>query len=85
MIRVSTSVVRAAIRRTFERSKVPVPSMGTHALRHTAAARMLRGGATIKELADVLRHASLNSTMAYTKVDLERLAAVALPWPEVRP
>lgn len=82
---ISTSVVRAAMRRAFERSKVPVPSMGTHALRHTAAARMLRGGATMKELADVLRHISLDSTMAYTKVDLERLAGVALPWPEVRP
>jgi integrase/recombinase XerD len=82
---ISTSVVRVAMRRAFERSAVPVPSMGTHALRHTAAARMLRGGATMKELADVLRHTSIDSTMAYTKVDLERLAAIALPWPEVRP
>ncbi|PYT29850.1 MAG: integrase, partial [Acidobacteria bacterium] len=35
----------------------------------------------LKEIADVLRHRSLNTTTLYTKVDLKRLTAVALPWP----
>jgi site-specific recombinase XerD len=47
---------------------------------------MLHHGASIKEVADVLRHRSLDTTTIYTKVDLPRLAAVAAPWPqEVKP
>ena len=76
--------VRAAIRRAFERSHEHVSSKGTHALRHTAATRMLRAGASLKDLADVLRHRSLDTTAIYAKVDLPQLAAVALPWPRVR-
>lgn len=80
----TSSSVRAAIRRAFERGHACVPSRGTHALRHTAATRMLRAGASLKDLADVLRHRSIDTTAIYAKVDLRRLAAVALPWPQVR-
>jgi site-specific recombinase XerD len=38
-------------------------------------------GASLKEIADVLRHRSLDTTMIYSKVDLPKLAAVAAPWP----
>ena len=58
---------------------------GTHVLRHTAATRMHRHGATLKEVADILGHRSLGTTTIYTKVDLPGLTAVALPWPEARP
>ena len=54
---------------------------GTHVLRHTAAVRMRYAGASLKEIADVLRHRSLDTTMIYSKVDLPRLATVAAPWP----
>ena len=53
----------------------------THALRHTLAQQLLEHGSSLKELADVLRHRSLNTTLIYAKVDSHRLAAVALPWP----
>jgi site-specific recombinase XerD len=58
---------------------------GTHVLRHTAATRMLRAGVSMKEIADVLGHRSIDTTTIYTKVDLDALAAVALPWIEVQP
>jgi site-specific recombinase XerD len=45
------------------------------------ASRLLRTGAPMKEIADVLRHRSLNTSAIYAKVDLNKLAAVALPWP----
>lgn len=77
--------VRSAIRRAFARAGVSAPSRGTHALRHTLATRLLRAGASIKEVADVLRHRSIDTTAIYAKVDLPRLVEVALPWPEVRP
>ena len=44
---------------------------------------MTRAGATLKEIADILGHRNLDTTAIYAKVDMERLAAVALPWPEV--
>jgi integrase/recombinase XerD len=50
-------------------------------LRHTAATRMLQAGASLKDVADVLRHRNLDTTAIYTKVDLPRLVAVAAPWP----
>ena len=55
---------------------------GTRILRHTAATRMLCHGASIKEIADVLRHRCLDTTAIYTKVNLPELASVALPWPQ---
>jgi site-specific recombinase XerD len=43
---------------------------------------MLRTGADLKQIADVLRHRSFETTMVYMKVDLDRLTEVAQPWPE---
>jgi site-specific recombinase XerD len=44
---------------------------------------MLRAGVSLKEIADILGHRSLDTTAIYAKVDMQRLAEVALPWPEV--
>lgn len=52
-----------------------------HILRHSVASRLLRAGTPMKEIADILRHRSLDTSAIYTKIDLTRLAAVALPWP----
>lgn len=54
---------------------------GVHILRHSVASRLLRTGAPMKDIADVLRHRSLDTSAIYAKVDLTKLAAVALPWP----
>lgn len=54
---------------------------GVHVLRHSVASRLLRTGAPMKDIADVLRHRSLDTSAIYAKVDLTKLAAVALPWP----
>jgi len=51
-----------------------------HTLRHSVASRLLRQGRPLKEIADVLRHRSLDTSAIYAKVDDMRLAAVALPW-----
>jgi site-specific recombinase XerD len=81
---IKADAVKAAIRRGFKRAKIRTPSKGTHILRHTAATRMIRGGASLKEVADVLRHRLLDTTLIYAKVDIRQLAEVALPWPEVQ-
>ena len=80
---VSISLIQGVMRQAC----TSVPSCehlcGTHFLRHTAATQMLRKGASLKEIADVLGHSSLETTTIYTKVDLPSLNEVALPWPEV--
>jgi integrase/recombinase XerD len=81
---IDAGTVRAAIRRGFKHAGLEVRSCGTHVLRHTAATNMVRGGATLKEVADVLRHRSIDTTAIYAKLDLPHLAEVAMPWPEVR-
>jgi len=55
--------------------------IGAHRLRHTAATRMLSHGASLPEIAQVLRHRSLNTTAIYAKVDRSALRTVARPWP----
>jgi integrase/recombinase XerD len=62
-------------------ARAGLSARGSHRLRHTAATRLVRGGASVKEVADLLGHASLDSTGIYAKVDLPRLRRVALPWP----
>lgn len=72
-------LVRKTIRQAFKRAGLPYTR--SHLLRHTMANRLLAGGASLKEVADVLRHRSLNTTLIYAKLDSRKLAAVALPWP----
>jgi len=71
--------VHQAIRQAYARAGLSYTR--SHLLRHTMANRLLEGGSSLKEVADVLRHRSLNTTMIYAKLDSRNLAAVALPWP----
>jgi integrase len=80
---VTTRTVRGAMARAFARAGLPW--RGTHVLRHTAAARLLQAGCSIKAIADVMRHRSIDTTAIYTKVDLPHLIPVALPWPGAQP
>jgi integrase/recombinase XerD len=52
-----------------------------HRLRHTAASEMLRAGATLPEVGQVLRHRRAATTAIYAKVDREALRQIARPWP----
>ncbi len=56
---------------------------GAHRLRHTAATQMLARGATMTEIAQVLRHRGVDTTAIYAKVDHTTLQTVARRWPEV--
>lgn len=77
--------IRAVIRNAAQRCDLSTRLTGTHILRHTVARRLVRSGASLKVIADFLRHRSLDTTTIYAKVDLDALAAVAAPWPERHP
>ncbi len=70
-----SEVVRAASERAG------LGSFGAHRLRHTAGTEMLRAGASLSEVAQVLRHRSVASTVIYAKVDHLALRELAMPWP----
>ena len=79
----SSPAVSRVAARAVRRAAVDAPHAGANVFRHTVASRMVRDGASLKEVADVLGHRSLDSTTVYAKLDLPRLREVALPWPEV--
>lgn len=77
-------IVRQALRRAGVQ---PAGRVGAHIFRHSLATQMIRRGASLEEISQVLRHRSVDSTQLYAKVEFEALRGVALPWPtaEVRP
>ena len=70
-----SGVVRSACKRAG------VPSVGSHPLRHTAATEMLKAGASLVEIGEVLRHQQQRTTARYATVDRKTLRALARPWP----
>jgi site-specific recombinase XerD len=75
--------VSAVVRRACRRAGIP--AVGAHRLRHATATQMLRGGAPLAEIGQVLRHRMAATTAIYAKVDVAALSVLARPWPEPRP
>jgi integrase/recombinase XerD len=74
-------IVRVAVREAGARAGLAKGSVNPNSLRHTVATRLLRSGATMKDVADVLRHRSIDTAAIYAKVDISALRNVAAPWP----
>ncbi len=70
-----SAIVRAACQRAGR------PEVNAHRLRHFAATEMLRAGAGLTEIGQVLRHRSVHTTAIYAKVDRSSLRELAKPWP----
>jgi integrase/recombinase XerD len=62
-------------------ARADLPRAGAHRLRHSAASAMLAGGGTLTEVGQVLRHARLETTAIYAKIDQAALHLLARPWP----
>lgn len=77
---IAAGTVASTVRRACRRAGVP--EVGSHRLRHTAACDMVAAQVPLVQIAQVLRHHSLQSTSIYARVDLERLRQLAAPWPE---
>lgn len=75
----TATAVRAIMGRTCRRAGMP--RVGAHRLRHSLATDLLRAGAPLAEVGQVLRHRSQLSTAAYAKVDYDTLQTLAQPWP----
>ena len=75
--------VKSVVPTACERAGLPV--VGAHRLRHTAATGMLNAGASLPEIAQVLRHSQLRTTAVYARVDRKALRPLGLPWPGAQP
>jgi site-specific recombinase XerD len=73
--------VGSLVRHALQRAGVEAPTLGSHQFRHGLASDMLRKGASLGEIGDVLGHRHLQTTKIYVKVDILALRALALPWP----
>jgi len=72
-------MVRVIMARACERAGME--RRGAHRLRHSLATEMLRAGASLPEVGQVLRHRSMLSTSIYAKVDQDALRPLARQWP----
>ncbi len=76
---IAPGTVSSTVRRACRRAGVA--EVGAHRLRHTVACEMVAAGVPLTDIAQVLRHHSLQTTALYGRVDLDRLRALAAPWP----
>jgi integrase/recombinase XerD len=75
------SGVGSIVRHRLLRAGLKPPTYGAHQFRHGLATEMLRYGASLGEIGDLLGHHSPETTKIYTKVDIDALRTLALPWP----
>ena len=75
------SGVGSVIRHSLERAGIDAPTRGAHQFRHALSTEMMRQGASLGEIGDVLGHRHPDTTRIYAKVDLDALRPLALPWP----
>ena len=73
--------VSTIVRRALERAGLNPPVKGAHLLRHSMATEMLRRGASMAEIGEILGHRSPNTTEIYAKIDFAGLRPLAQPWP----
>lgn len=80
---IAGGTVASTVRRACRRAGVA--EVGSHRLRHTMACEMVAVEVPLVRIAQVLRHRSLQSTAVYARVDIDRLRALAQPWPGGEP
>ncbi len=77
--------ISVIVAQAMRRAGVACPSRGAaHVLRHSVASSMLHHGASLQEIAVILRHRFIATTEIYAKVDVVALRQIAQPWPEVK-
>lgn len=75
------SGVGSIVRHSLKRAGIDAPTTGAHQFRHGLATKLLRQGASLSEIGELLGHRHPQTTKIYTKVDIKALRTLALPWP----
>ena len=77
----SSMAVCEVVRRALARAGIDTAFKGAHLLRHSLACGMLRNGASLEEIGQILRHRHPKTTQIYAKLDLDALRTLAPAWP----
>jgi integrase/recombinase XerD len=78
---ISPAAICCIVRRALKRASLTPKFKGAHLLRHSLATDLLRRGASLVEIGQLLRHSQPNTTQIYAKVDIKALRTIGLPWP----
>jgi len=81
----SAVAVASIVKHALKRAGVDAPHEGAHQFRHALAVGLLKQGASLPEIGELLRHRSPQVTTIYARVDLIALRALAPAWPGVAP
>jgi site-specific recombinase XerD len=73
--------IGSVVKHALARAGINSPHKGSHQFRHSLACQMLRQGATLPEIGELLRHRSPQTTAIYAKVDIASLVTLAPAWP----
>jgi len=73
--------ISSLVQRALKQAGLNPPHKGAHLFRHSLATHMLRHGASLSEIGQLLRHRQINTTAIYAKVDQIALKSLARPWP----
>ncbi len=73
--------ISSVVRKSLERAGLHPPSRGAHILRHSLGTQLIRAGASMSEIGEVLRHHAPGTTELYAKVDFQSLRVLAQAWP----
>ncbi len=78
-----SDVINIILKNAFAKTDLipPPPYVGSHILRHSLATNLVRRGAPLEEIGDMLRHRTRASTMIYARLDVDGLRSIAQPWP----
>jgi len=76
----NSGAIATLVRRAIIRAGINSQRKGSHLFRHSLATRMVNEGSSLPEIAELLRHQSIETTNLYAKVDFHALRSIALPW-----
>jgi site-specific recombinase XerD len=76
----NSGAISTLVRRAILRAGINTQRKGSHLFRHSLATRMINEGSSLPEIAELLRHQSIETTNLYAKVDFHALRSIALPW-----
>jgi site-specific recombinase XerD len=82
---VGVAGISSIVRHALERAGIDAPTKGAHQFRHGLATEMLRKGASLSQIGELLGHRHPDTTRIYAKVDIKALRQLALPWPGAMP
>jgi site-specific recombinase XerD len=82
---VGPAAIDCVVCRAIKRAGLAPHLKGAHLLRHSLATDLLRHGASLTEIGQLLRHSQANTTQIYAKVDIESLRGIAMAWPGAAP